>query len=111
MEWLMCWVPFVNRSLGGRMPSFIVPSGLFHSVRKGKTLDHRSLKFDNRSNRGFSPPTNATCRRSTGGTLPTMSKESKDSKDDSPAPAGLDKRDWIAGLERGVSIIEAFDDA
>jgi len=27
------------------------------------------------------------------------------------APAGLDKRDWIAGLERGVSIIEAFDDA
>lgn len=23
----------------------------------------------------------------------------------------LDKRDWIAGLERGVSIIEAFDDA
>lgn len=29
----------------------------------------------------------------------------------SPAPAGLDKRDWIAGLERGVSIIEAFDDA
>jgi DNA-binding IclR family transcriptional regulator len=24
---------------------------------------------------------------------------------------GLDKRDWIAGLERGVSIIEAFDDA
>ncbi|MDA7415368.1 helix-turn-helix domain-containing protein [Xenophilus arseniciresistens] len=27
------------------------------------------------------------------------------------APAGLDRRDWIAGLERGVSIIEAFDDA
>jgi IclR family pca regulon transcriptional regulator len=33
------------------------------------------------------------------------------SKDDSTPPAGLDKRDWIAGLERGVSIIEAFDDA
>ncbi len=29
----------------------------------------------------------------------------------SAAPPGLDKRDWIAGLERGVSIIEAFDDA
>ncbi|MEJ8810264.1 IclR family transcriptional regulator C-terminal domain-containing protein [Variovorax ureilyticus] len=29
----------------------------------------------------------------------------------SPTPPGLDKRDWIAGLERGVSIIEAFDDA
>jgi IclR family transcriptional regulator, pca regulon regulatory protein len=28
-----------------------------------------------------------------------------------PAPPGLDKRDWIAGLERGVSVIEAFNDA
>jgi IclR family pca regulon transcriptional regulator len=36
---------------------------------------------------------------------------STDSADLSPAPPGLDKRDWIAGLERGVSIIEAFDDA
>ena len=26
-------------------------------------------------------------------------------------PPGLDKRDWIAGLERGVAVIEAFDDA
>ena len=26
-------------------------------------------------------------------------------------PNGLDKRDWIAGLEKGLSIIEAFDDA
>ena len=25
--------------------------------------------------------------------------------------AGLDKRDWIAGLEKGLSIIESFDDA
>ena len=25
--------------------------------------------------------------------------------------SGLDKRDWIAGLEKGLSIIEAFDDA
>jgi IclR family pca regulon transcriptional regulator len=25
--------------------------------------------------------------------------------------AGLDKRDWIAGLEKGLSIIECFDDA
>lgn len=32
-------------------------------------------------------------------------------QDDATPPAGLDKRDWIAGLERGVSIIEAFDDA
>ena len=31
----------------------------------------------------------------------------------SPAPSlpTLDKRDWIAGLEKGLSIIEAFDDA
>ena len=36
----------------------------------------------------------------------------------SPTPASpladtptLDKRDWIAGLEKGLSIIEAFDDA
>lgn len=28
-----------------------------------------------------------------------------------PAPPGLDRRDWIAGLERGLFIIEAFDDA
>jgi IclR family pca regulon transcriptional regulator len=28
-----------------------------------------------------------------------------------PASPLLDKRDWIAGLERGLSIIEAFDDA
>jgi len=27
------------------------------------------------------------------------------------AAAALDKRDWIAGLEKGLSIIEAFDDA
>jgi IclR family pca regulon transcriptional regulator len=32
------------------------------------------------------------------------------STETSTAPPGLDKRDWIAGLERGVSIIEAFDD-
>ena len=31
--------------------------------------------------------------------------------EETTSPAGLDKRDWIAGLERGVSIIEAFDDA
>jgi len=30
---------------------------------------------------------------------------------DDPTPAELDKRDWIAGLERGVAVIEAFDDA
>lgn len=29
----------------------------------------------------------------------------------SPPTAPLDKRDWIAGLEKGLSIIEAFDDA
>lgn len=28
-----------------------------------------------------------------------------------PTPPTLDKRDWIAGLEKGLSIIEAFDDA
>ncbi len=33
------------------------------------------------------------------------------SEEESAAPAGLQKRDWIAGLERGLSIIEAFDDA
>ena len=31
--------------------------------------------------------------------------------DAAPAPEGLDRRDWIAGLERGLQIIEAFDDA
>ena len=29
----------------------------------------------------------------------------------SPPATPLDKRDWIAGLEKGLSIIEAFDDA
>ncbi len=29
----------------------------------------------------------------------------------SPATQPLDKRDWIAGLEKGLSIIETFDDA
>jgi IclR family transcriptional regulator, pca regulon regulatory protein len=29
----------------------------------------------------------------------------------SATPPGLDKRDWIAGLEKGLSIIETFDDA
>ena len=29
----------------------------------------------------------------------------------SPSPAPLDRRDWIAGLEKGLSIIEGFDDA
>ncbi len=28
-----------------------------------------------------------------------------------PGAPGLDKRDWIAGLEKGLSIIETFDDA
>ena len=28
-----------------------------------------------------------------------------------PSPPALDKRDWIAGLEKGLSIIECFDDA
>jgi len=28
-----------------------------------------------------------------------------------PGPSLLDKRDWIAGLEKGLSIIECFDDA
>ena len=32
-------------------------------------------------------------------------------RDDSSPPPGLDKRDWIAGLERGIGVIEAFDDA
>ncbi|MDB5894194.1 MAG: transcriptional regulator, IclR family, partial [Rhodoferax sp.] len=29
----------------------------------------------------------------------------------SPLTTELDKRDWIAGLEKGLSIIEALDDA
>lgn len=28
-----------------------------------------------------------------------------------PMPAGLQRRDWIAGLDRGLNLIEAFDDA
>ncbi|MDO9218997.1 MAG: 4-hydroxyphenylpyruvate dioxygenase, partial [Lacisediminimonas sp.] len=31
------------------------------------------------------------------------------SETSTPASPLLDKRDWIAGLERGLSIIEAFD--
>lgn len=41
--------------------------------------------------------------------LATPADEDADNTD--AAPAGLDRRDWIAGLERGVGIIEAFDDA
>jgi IclR family transcriptional regulator, pca regulon regulatory protein len=33
------------------------------------------------------------------------------SRDDNTPPPGLEKRDWIAGLERGIGVIEAFDDA
>ncbi|MEJ8856716.1 IclR family transcriptional regulator C-terminal domain-containing protein [Variovorax robiniae] len=32
-------------------------------------------------------------------------------REENEAPPGLEKRDWIAGLERGISVIEAFDDA
>lgn len=32
-------------------------------------------------------------------------------EDEPAAPTGLDRRDWIAGLERGVGIIESFNDA
>lgn len=41
--------------------------------------------------------------------LPAMPPSS--SATSTPASPLLDKRDWIAGLERGLSIIEAFDDA
>lgn len=30
---------------------------------------------------------------------------------DENVPAGLERRDWIAGLERGLGIVESFDDA
>lgn len=39
-----------------------------------------------------------------------MSTPSPSATGSAPAPK-LDKRDWIAGLERGLSIIETFDDA
>ena len=29
----------------------------------------------------------------------------------SAEPAPLDRKDWIAGLEKGLMVIEAFDDA
>lgn len=32
-------------------------------------------------------------------------------QDETTPPPGLEKRDWIAGLERGIGVIEAFDDA
>ncbi len=65
-------------------------------------------KITDRSIQGFSLSSNANSEPIHAGTLPPTSK---DSKDDPAPPPGLDKRDWIAGLERGVSIIEAFDDA
>jgi IclR family pca regulon transcriptional regulator len=39
-----------------------------------------------------------------------MASTRLDTQDASAPPAGLDRRDWIAGLERGIGIIEAFDD-
>lgn len=37
--------------------------------------------------------------------------EKTSSRSATPTEPALDKRDWIAGLEKGLSIIEAFDDA
>ena len=34
-----------------------------------------------------------------------------DHQPNTPARPALDKRDWIAGLEKGLSVIECFDDA
>ena len=34
-----------------------------------------------------------------------------DQQSQTPARPALDKRDWIAGLEKGLSVIECFDDA
>lgn len=57
-------------------------------------------------------------RTSSANSEPPHGDESRDSRpssllstQDDDVPAGLDRRDWIAGLERGVGIIEAFDDA
>ncbi|RYF81956.1 MAG: 4-hydroxyphenylpyruvate dioxygenase [Comamonadaceae bacterium] len=44
-------------------------------------------------------------------TAPSPAEPAFDDPADTAAPAGLDRRDWIAGLERGVSIIESFDEA
>lgn len=35
----------------------------------------------------------------------------QETPEDSEGPEGLDRRDWIAGLQRGIGVIEAFDDA
>jgi len=63
----------------------------------------RSELIDNRSFCGFPP--NLIMPKS--GAFEAV-------EDDAAAPGegtGLDRRDWIAGLQRGLQVIEAFDDA
>lgn len=43
--------------------------------------------------------------------MPTSSRPSAQPAPSAPCTPMLDKRDWIAGLEKGLSIIECFDDA
>jgi IclR family pca regulon transcriptional regulator len=53
--------------------------------------------FDNRTHLGFIPASMPSAN-------PTHSTTSL-------LPEGLDKRDWIAGLDRGLSLIQTFDEA
>jgi IclR family pca regulon transcriptional regulator len=78
--------------------------GQFQANNARSSIQYVRLSHKNRVN----PDKGESRGRLPHGTLPAMST---DLTDLSPAPLGLDKRDWIAGLERGVSIIEAFDDA
>jgi IclR family pca regulon transcriptional regulator len=53
--------------------------------------------FDNRTHLGFIPAITSTMNTITAPLAPPME--------------GLDKRDWIAGLEKGLSLIQTFDEA
>ena len=53
--------------------------------------------FDNRTHLGFIPASMPSAK-------PTHSTTSL-------LPEGLDKRDWIAGLDKGLSLIQTFDEA
>ena len=77
---------------------------------------NRTHLTDYRTDKGFpldktqsdAPQNPAMASDSPSSTLPSLT-DSDPTR--SAAPTPLDKRDWIAGLEKGLSIIEIFDDA
>lgn len=62
-------------------------------------INNRTISIDKRTHPGLAPSFLAQSHRKNQLMPP------------SSPPEGLDKRDWIAGLEKGLSIIEAFDEA